>query len=295
MDQFLGSRPLGQSNSLARYIDVEGSREYVEEMKQGFARISSRIYAFRDDIREFFQSAQLSRLVDSAPTGVPSEVLAVAAEFEREQVRLQGFSDSVVAYVPLGTRYGATLYRVGAMLISVASTMLFSMARGAMVRGAIDASWAMELSDREVYGPALMRAYHEESNADWPRVVVGDGVQKLWRSSARRTEPSPNDLMNVVFAKVESMLCFKDVDGKLSVDYLGSNMREFLRDGVDDLPALIDAAQVELERQLAIHEDDSKIQSKLQATLNYFESWEGPLNPARRGRAKTYERLRLEE
>jgi hypothetical protein len=251
------------------------------------------IVAFRHDIQQFFLGAQSAGLVASAPPGIWSDVIALANELESENVRLQGFSDTVVAYVPTASESGTTsLYRVGALLISVAATMLFSLARGTIVRGAIEAGWAMEPYGSEIYGPALMRAYELEKKADWPRVVLGENIQKLWRDAQSQAPKTVIDGMNIIFAHIESGLGFVDKDGQSAVDYLGQNMRDVIGDGAPDLPALIDAAHVELERQLANHADDAKIKAKLQATLDYFVSRTGPLDRARRDSAKSYAKLR---
>jgi hypothetical protein len=271
----------GQSNAMLPYIDVEKSDG--QEVKDALTRIVRQLHNFRRDIREYFDGAVNESLVDAAPAGVSPDILPLIADYGSPQIKLQGFSDTVVAYVPLGTPKGAlSIYGIGSLLISVASTTLTSFARGVVVRGAIDVSWGIEPFAGEFYGPALVSVYRLESNAVWPRVVVGAGILKLWTTLLQSKMRVGVESANREFANIQSSLTFEDVDGQVAVDYLGTTMQDFIAGEVPGFPSLIDAAHVRLESMHDNYSNDQYIQDKLRSALNYFESRVGQLTESRR-------------
>ena len=64
-------------------------------------------------------------------------------------------------------------------LTSAASSFLTMLAQGQAIRGGIDVGIAVELSEQEIYGSALSRAYELESNtAHYPRIVLWEELVK---------------------------------------------------------------------------------------------------------------------
>lgn len=277
----------GQSNELLPYVDMNAVSVDFGNIKQDFLRIATLLRDFRRDISMFFKSASETLLASTAPPNAPTELLDFAEELDSPVIKLQGFSDTVVVYFPLAVSPGrASLYKIAVMLLSVASTMLTSFARGSVVRGAIDATWAMEPFDDEIYGPALMSAYRLESEAKWPRVVIGRNMLSLWKTFSNQTISTHLDGMNYIFANIQSYMVFRDTDGQVAVDYLGKTIQDLLMDALE--PGLIDAAYVGVESELRKRSGDAKIAGKLQATMEYFESRTGPLTVERRQSAAAF-------
>ncbi len=80
------------------------------------------------------------------PDDASHELIEFAKDYQSPKVQIQGFSDTIVVYVPLSTPAGHTSLRsVPLLLISVANTMLLAFTRGFAVRGAIDMSWGIEI------------------------------------------------------------------------------------------------------------------------------------------------------
>lgn len=271
----------GQSNELVPYIDVNSVSSDTSNIQRDFARIATRLRDFRRDIVKFFEGVREVHLADSAPADAPSEAIAMAGEADSAEIKLQGFSDTVVIYLPLATSPGkVSLYKLAALLVSAANTMLMTFARGSVVRGAIDATWAMEPFDGEIYGPALLSTYKLECEAGWPRVVLGPSIQSIWKTHCYQRIDTHLTKMNKVFAGLQMGMAFRDTDGKIAVDYLGELMRSIMRDSLE--PGLIDAAHVGLETELRKRAGDTKIEGKLRSALAYFESRVGPLTKERR-------------
>ena len=64
------------------------------------------------------------------------------------KIGMQGFSDTVIAYVPTAARSGKlSLYNMGSMLISVSATMLMSLVRGQVVAAPSmsDSAWNLTM------------------------------------------------------------------------------------------------------------------------------------------------------
>ena len=134
-----------------------------------------------------------------------------------------------------------------------------------------------------------MCVHHLESEvARWPRVVVGEGVVRAWNRVQSTSPQLFDDAMNITFARIQKELVFVDTDGQLAVDYLGSKMLELIGDDFEDLPAIIDAAHVEVERQLVQHSANEKIRKKLESAGAYFDSRVGRLTDSRRRRAEPF-------
>ena len=278
---------LGQSNVLTPYIDVRAEPQYIEELRREMTRVIKQLSAFRNDVTTFFHAASATTLTDNPPVGVTAEQLGIAADFQSSGIRIQGFSDTLVVYVPLSTLKGQlSLYGIWSLMISVANTMFLSFARGFAVRGGIDVSWGAEPFDGEFYGPALLSAYKLESQvANWSRIVLGPGIQRLWKLTRDGAVESPIDRANKTLAQIQSSWAFNDVDETMAVDYLGSSMLNALTLSDVDLPAVIDAAHVGLERLFGDASGRGRPQEIIGGAINYFETRLGPLTEQRRSRA----------
>lgn len=94
-----------------------------------------------------------------------------------------GFSDSFVIGIPLTPRDGESesvalaraVNDIHNALFGLACLSLYSLQQGIPLRAGIDVGLGMEIFPNEVYGPALLNAYHLESQvAEYPRAVIGE-------------------------------------------------------------------------------------------------------------------------
>jgi hypothetical protein len=284
---------LGQANALKPFIDVRDDANYLSQLQRELTRTINQLTLFRRDITRYFEAAIAVKLTENVPAGVTAEEMAMAADFESPQIRIQGFSDTIVVYVPLASPSGRlSLYGMWPLLFSVVNTMLTSFARGFAVRGAIDASWGTEPFAGEFYGPALLSAYGlETTTANWSRVVLGPGLRRLLNLMSRHSPQSPPEGANVALAQITSKWAFTDIDDTVAIDYLNPSMLELIEERDFELATLIDAAHVQLERLLEASPTE-RIREIIGGALNYFVERRGPLTAERRNRAANSEFLR---
>ena len=94
---------------------------------------------------------------------------------------------------------------VYAALTSAASTFLTMLAGRQAIRGGIDVGVAVELRDKELYGPALARAYELESKtANYPRVVLGEELIRYIQFQQVRPDENVFPTMNKRMADPKS-------------------------------------------------------------------------------------------
>ncbi|MBC7819505.1 MAG: hypothetical protein IAG10_21695 [Planctomycetaceae bacterium] len=166
--------------------------------------------------------------------------------------------------------------------------MIYSLVNGIVPRGAIDFGFGVENYEDEIYGPVLASCHHLESKvADWPRVVVGEGLYRELQNGADTVPQDPAASLNVAFAKEALHWVAKDAHDIYFVDYLGTYGREHLSEILDtDAQQSLDLAHVKVEELLEKYQADAKIRAKYEALLKYFDDRLGDLNSERRGRAE---------
>lgn len=151
-----------------------------------------------------------------------------------------GISDSFVTSVPIRNedQHVTPNIRMFSVLAAACIVMLTSLASKHALRGGIDIDLATEMAPGEVYGTALMRAYRLESSvADYPRILVGDGLWKYLSLGLQVTQ-NPNVAVDVFLndlIKKQMALITEDIDGKRILDYLGSGIMSQAKPGEADI------------------------------------------------------------
>jgi len=230
--------------------------------------------------------------------------------FFSAEVRFLTFSDTVLAYVNL--REDSTLVQgVFAILSTCASVFLALLAAGIPTRGAVDVGLAYKLSDLrpqgdrgsgadsvdvgyacsgsddEIYGPVLVSVHLLESRvAQWPRVVLGDGLARYLRSLAEPAGDVQPDARVVKALGVYLDLIEQDVDGWPILDYLGRwQQGAYLRHRDPQNPphGERDAYRfIKKQAERFRDEKNEKLAVRYNLTLQYFRSkahlWPGMLD-----------------
>lgn len=190
-----------------------------------------------------------------------------------------GFSDSFVTSVPLQNPGGdlIAIISVFSSLAAAAIVMLTSLASKHPLRGGVDVGLATEISQDEIYGTALERAYLLESrDAGYPRIVVGD---ELWNylqvglaNFQRQTTPDAKSIAAII-GKMMGLISI-DGDGKRILDYLGPVILEI--PGTDQKARELmvkPAYEFVLSEQERVNQNgDPKLMARYKAFRNYFES-----------------------
>ena len=197
-------------------------------------------------VREAFAASygHYRALIGQDPN-MTQEQRARRIEFFSAEVRFLTFSDTVLAYVNL--REDPTLVQgVYAILSTCATVFLVLLAAKIAMRGAVDVGLAYRLSDLslqgssgsgddavdvgypysvsegEIYGPVLASVHRLESRvAQWPRVVLGDGLAQYIHMLMNPTEGVQLDARTRSASDAYMGLIERDVDGWPILDYLG--------------------------------------------------------------------------
>jgi hypothetical protein len=143
----------------------------------------------------------------------------------KESVQYRGFSDSFVVCVALRNDDEQLTPAIGlyACLLAACGAMTSSLAAKRPLRG-VDAGLGMLIADREVYGPALERAYAlEAGEAEYCRTVIGDELWGYLTLLEGQSFSHPHGQMAKEIGRRAKELIVTDSDGRKALDYLGQH------------------------------------------------------------------------
>ena len=199
---------LGQQEALQRFKEIPRT----DDERNDFIQIAKKTFGVVDGIRNMFDS-----FYSGYNTPPPAD------EMLKTDLKFQGFSDTIIIYVPLASiSERIPINSIYAGLLACGSTLLYSMAAGHPLRGGIEIGIAAELYEGEIYGPALSEAYRLESQvAQYPRIVVGRELTSYLWAYKNSSELDVRAKFIKGMAECCLGLLTQDVDGQPIVDYLG--------------------------------------------------------------------------
>jgi hypothetical protein len=220
---------LGQCEKMSQMTSIPETPEqkaaFIGVLKQTFGTVNG----LRSRFKNFFEKYRKPQYVPGSPTG-DNVAAMMEGPMERTDLRLgtQFFADLFLFYAPVyEVEDHFSMEELYAMLIASAMLMQVSLAAQIALRGGIDIGIAAEMQPNEVYGNALCRAHYLESRvAQFPRIAVGREVLVLVGLEASRVGTGLSGMLNSIRAGLCAKLIQLDFDGILSVDFLGTAMRE---------------------------------------------------------------------
>lgn len=162
---------------------------------------------------------------------VPQEKKNLLKGFANSSIKINQFSDFVMAHVSLAPNENAKLPVRGVygLVMASASTMLINLAAGNPVRGGVDVGVSLEMSNDEIYGASIARAYTLESKiANYPRIVVGDECIDYLQQISENNPRNEIDIIAKLMAESIQAMIVEDVDGYKIIDYLGQAAKDQL-------------------------------------------------------------------
>jgi hypothetical protein len=142
-------------------------------------------------------------------------------------IMFHSFSDSIAISLPLTDDNDSftTMIGINACLVALCSIMIASFAKGNPIRGGVDIGPCLTLSETEVYGAALERAYYLESVvADYPRIVIGKEFLDYISYVANHEPKSQLGEMAKTWAIKAGRLIKIDHEGRLFLDFLSEDV-----------------------------------------------------------------------
>lgn len=261
---------LGQQEFLRNLsLPVSGTPENIETTTEQLANT----YGAVTRMRKWFENsfvAYARRNIDAS--GLTQEQRKEFKTLTNNPIQYQGFSDSIVIFMPLRTNTAKLPIRgIFGILGAAATTFTCCLATGHPIRGGIDIGLGMDITKNEVYGPSLSRAYTLESKiADYPRIVIGNELMNYLVTT--RDQPH-TDTTAVIAAKIAErcLACIaEDDDGYLIVDHLGEHYRQTFGENID--ATVIKKAYEQVLKFCDMYKDDEKLVTRYNRLKKYFES-----------------------
>jgi hypothetical protein len=268
------------------FIDVLGQRHLLREMRDIPEKTDQKemgefiallkktvgtVTGMRDLFHNFFEGLSGYKFDLSPFTPEQQKILS---QVKSNPLKSHMFSDSVLLYFPL--RDDVNKVPVGGVysaLAAAASTSIVMLASGHAIRGGIDVGVGIELSDTEVYGSALSRAYElERRTAQYPRIVLGDSLITYIQSKRSISRGDFFAAANKITAELCAKLIAIDADGVPFLDYLGEGFKQHIaKDSITDIvKKAYDFVMQESSRCQETR--DSKLAFRYTLLRNYFEA-----------------------
>lgn len=214
---------LGQSSRLSELRDLPQSPDEAQRARRTLQDTVGVLIWWRNGFKDFFGSwgsPVLTDIKDSVIRGCSSDIA------------YRHFSDTIIVSVCLsddGSESRNPMMGVLGTLLAASCMHLLSLSGGHPTRGGIDIGPAMPLPEGDIYGPALVDAYHlEKTVAAYPRVAIGHRLNQYIEKVASKEIHSQLDKVARDMAQSCQRLIFPDSDGNLALDFLGEEM--FKRD-----------------------------------------------------------------
>jgi hypothetical protein len=271
---------------LVAFIDVLGQRNLLREMhdlpeknneKQMAEFVAllkttvGTVTGMRNLFLNYFKGSSLEHFKLSEFNPEQQKILQQA---KSNPLKSHMFSDFVILFLPLRDDVNKVpVSGVYSVLGAIASTFLAMLAIGHAIRGGIDVGVGMELSDDEIYGAALARAYQLETRiAQYPRVVLGDTLITYLQSKRSTTNKDFFSEANKKVADLCTDLIAIDTDGLPFVDYLGNGFKQHI--AKDSIYDIVERAYDFVMKESARCQDlrDSKLAFRYSLLRNYFEA-----------------------
>ena len=235
---------LGQKEAFlenGKYLDtIEENISNPEELKKKLGIAHRKTFAAVTGMRKQFYDffTEYTSIASRPPSSIPEDKIELFKEMRKAHVDLQFFSDCIIASSALrpDKHYATVINSVYGILMSCGGLLLHSLAMRNSFRAGIDVGFGIRIDNKEVYGPAMFRAYEYESQtAQYPRIVVGEQLINFLGNLSERNSQLPNQSkVDIEWCKSLADRCFSmikvDVDGQAFVDYLGEEMVSGLRE-----------------------------------------------------------------
>jgi len=271
---------------LVIFVDQLGQRENLRKItglptneteKQQFIEITKksigRIIHIRDAFKNYFEADD--SYMPNLTLVRPELRDAFLASQKMPALNFYGISDAMVIAVPLMSddENCAAVNGICHAFVATCGIGLLSLSVRVPMRAGLDVGVATQIDGKEIYGPALERAYYLESNsAEYPRFLVGKELINylMWVENQECNTPIGE------VAKETSKYCrgmiIQDTDGKYMLDFLGEKFRNATENTIE--PNLVASAFDFVIEQYNkyLKDENDKLSARYYRLLRYFQS-----------------------
>jgi hypothetical protein len=241
---------------------------FLDKIRQTVGKVDKLRNAFRD-----FFTASNSHVPNTALVQPEQREEFIASQ--KSEAYFYGFSDSIIVAVPLMSNdenctaingvYSALVATCGIGFISLAATIT--------LRAGLDVGIGTQIEGKEIYGPALERAYFIESNlAEYPRFVVGKELINYLLWVENQHCKTRLGLVAKNMARFCREMIIRDTDGRFMLDFMGEKSKETADNSIDAEVVKLARDFVVSQYQKYVKAEDDKMSSRYFRLLNYFNS-----------------------
>lgn len=261
----------GQSTKLLGLTRLPVTQEDKEKATLILHDTAGYIMYLRKNFRDFFEARNKSTGILSS---LPPDKRAIAEKLRRTEATITNLSDTIVIAVPLSNEdeHCLSINSIYSALYGICGMFVVALAKHKPFRCGADVGLGVELTEHEVYGPALVKAYSLEKDvALYPRVVIGDFLFE-YLNKVEQLNPNTKEAK---WAKKTATDC----KGLITHDYDKLKILDVIGEGAQLIPNGINKSWVEDAYRFIVQShdsftksDDMSLRARYGLLRSYFES-----------------------
>jgi hypothetical protein len=183
----------------AKNAEIKAQPEFPAEMLE---REVAKVKTFQRDFFNFFEDA--ARTEKKLKLLRPKNMKTALEKLQGNDVKSYAFSDSLIFYASLNTQQGrlVPVSSCFSILAALVCAQLWALARGCPFRGGVEVGRAAIFNGNQILGPALSDAAKLEKQAQFPRILVGNGFRDYLQLNSQLPLDTPESGANRAFAEI---------------------------------------------------------------------------------------------
>ena len=263
---------LGQRRALREIKDLPTNETEKESFIRNLQKTFGRVDKLRKGFKDFFEAANTH-----APNTalVPDEHREEFLASQKSEAYFYGFSDSIIIAVPLMNidENCTAINGVFSAMVAASGIGFLALADRIALRGGLDVGVATQIQDKEIYGPALERAYFLESQlAEYPRFVVGGELINYLLWVENQQCKTRLGLVAKEIARFCRQMIIRDTDGRFMLDFMGKKSKEAGDNTIDLEVVKLAYDFIVSQHKKHLEDGNQKLSSRYYRLLRYFDS-----------------------
>ncbi len=213
---------LGLSNRLLG-LDALCRPENHANAKQIVGRSLAPVRFLRKSFEEFYRSFESahSEALEANVQQLPEPLHQLWKELHTHESVIHWYSDCVSISVPINSESNVTTMRgICSMFNALSVVYLQMLASHQPMRGGVEIGFGAEITDGEVIGSCLAKAYRIEQRANTPRICIGAEVLRLIEHETERRQSEPTDAICGYLARLSKSCLMVDSDEAVCINPL---------------------------------------------------------------------------
>jgi hypothetical protein len=266
---------LGQRESLRNIKSLPANNEEAEHFDVQILKTLGRVVKLRNAFDKYFRSANL--YIPNTES-IPPDYHQAFLSSQKPNIHYYGISDSIIIAVPLmddnDDENCTPMTGVFSALVATSIMGLGALSDQIVFRAGMDVGVCTQIQDKEIYGPALERAYYLENKlAEYPRSVIGIQLLKYLDSIQKQRCKTPLGELAKTTANLCTDMITQDTDGRFMLDFLGKTAKEIFDGANFDVKAFIIVRDFVIsEYKRNAKENNHKLASRYFRLMSYIDS-----------------------